>query len=219
MSQSADSPEIVQCGHCGNISPMRVVAEYSQMETCYQNGPGSYSWDEGNVYELLLCPACSSVTLRCYYWHDGYMESSDQTVINYLYPDSSKKPSGLPSKIQKAYDAAIRVKYIDVNAYAVLVGRVLDMICEDRSASGKNLYEKLANLSHKGEIPEKLVKVADSLRHLRNVGAHADLGELTQSDEPVLSSLFNAILEYVYSAPYLVQRAEDQLRKLKEPKK
>ena len=75
------------------------------------------------------------------------------------------------------------------------------------------------DLSRKGEIPEKLVKVADNLRHLRNVGAHADLGELTQSDEPVLSSLFNAILEYVYSAPYLVQKAEDQLKKLKESKK
>ena len=217
MSQATDSPEILQCGHCGNIAPMRVVAQYSQMETYYQNGPGSYSWDEGNVYELLLCPACSSVTLRCYFWRDNHMESFDETVINYLYPDSSKKPSGLPPKIQKAYDAAIKVKH--VNAYAVLVGRVLDMIYEDRSASGKNLYEKLDDLSRKGEIPEKLVKVADNLRHLRNVGAHADLGELTQSDEPMLSSSFNAILEYVYSAPYLVQKAEDQLKKLKESKK
>ena len=74
------------------------------------------------------------------------------------------------------------------------------------------------DLSRKGEIPEKLVKVADNLRHLRNVGAHADLGELTQSDEPMLSSSFNAILEYVYSAPYFAQKAEDQLKKLKESK-
>lgn len=219
MSQATDSPEIVQCGHCGNTAPMRVVAEYSQMETYYQNGPRSYSWDEGNVYDLLLCPACLGVTLRCYFWRDGHMESLDETVINYLYPDSSRKPSGLPPKMQKAYDAAIKVKYVDVNAYAVLVGRVLDMICEDRSAIGKNLYEKLNDLSRKGEIPEKLVKVADNLRQLRNVGAHADSGELTQSDEPVLSSLFNAILEYIYSAPHLAQKAEDQLKKLKESKK
>jgi len=219
MSQETRSIEVIQCGHCGNNSLMEVVAEYSQLNTQYENGVGGRSWDEGDIYELLLCPACSNVMLRSYYWHDGYMETSEDTTFRYLYPASNEKPLGLPPKIQRAYDAAIKVKNIDVNAYAVLIGRVLEMICEDRNASGKTLNAKLTDLSERGEIPNKLVKVAESLRHLRNIGAHAILGELTKSEEPILSSLCIAILEYVYSAPYLVQQAEDRLGKLKESNK
>jgi hypothetical protein len=219
MSQETRSIEVIQCGHCGNNAPMEAVAEYSQLHTQYENGVGSRCWDEGDIYELLLCPACSSVILRSYYWHDGYMETSENTTFRYLYPASNKKPLGLPPEIQRAYDAAIKVKYIDVNAYAVLVGRVLEMICKDRNAAGKTLNDKLADLSVKGEVPSKLVKVAESLRHLRNIGAHAGLGELTKSEEPILSSLCSAILEYVYSALYLVQQAEDRLEKLKESNK
>ena len=147
------------------------------------------------------------------------METSEDTSFRYLYPASSKKPLGLSPEIQRAYDAAIKVKNIDVNAYAVLIGRVLEMVCEDRNANGKSLNDKLFDLSEKGEIPSKLVKVAESLRRLRNIGAHTGLGELTKSEEPILSSLCSAILEYVYSAPYLVQQAEDQLRKLKGSRK
>ena len=219
MSQETRLTEVIQCEHCGNNAPMAVVAEYSQLNMQYENGPGSQCWDEGDIYQLLLCPACSGVMLRSYYWHDGYMETSEDTSFRYLYPASSKKPLGLSPEIQKAYDDAIKVKNINVNAYAVLIGRVLDMMCEDRNAIGKNLNDKLADLSEKGEIPSKLVKVAESLRHLRNIGAHAGLGELTKFEEPMLGSLCVAVLEYVYSAPYLVQEAEDRLKELKESRK
>lgn len=219
MSQETSSIEVISCKHCGNNAPMEAVAQYSQLHTQYENGVGSRNWDEGDIYELLLCLACSNVMLRSYYWHDGYMETSEDTTFRYLYPASNKKPLGLPPEIQRAYDAAIKVKHIDVNAYAVLVGRVLDMICKDRNATGKTLNDKLADLSEKGEVPSKLVKVAESLRHLRNIGAHAELGELTESEEPILSSLCSALLEYVYSAPYLVKQAEERLQKLKESNK
>jgi hypothetical protein len=92
------------------------------------------------------------------------------------------------------------------------------MVCEDRSAGGKDLHSKLQDLATKGEIPTKLVGVADSLRNLRNVGAHAVLGELSNAEVPILDDLCKAILEYVYSAPYLAKQAEDRLNSLKTKK-
>jgi hypothetical protein len=111
------------------------------------------------------------------------------------------------------------VRSVDANAYAVLMGRLLDMICKDRNAQGDTLDEKLKDLSSKGEIPEKLVGVVVGIRKLRNIGAHADLGELTSADIPILDDLSKAILEYVYSAPHFAQAAEDRFKSVKAEQK
>jgi hypothetical protein len=126
--------------------------------------------------------------------------------------------SGLPSQIQEAYELALKVRVIEPNAYAVLLGRILEMICKDRGAVGKDLHEQLNSLATKGEIPIKLVGVAQSLRQLRNLGAHASIGELTSEEIPLLDDLCKAILEYVYIAPYLAKQAENRYKILKSKK-
>lgn len=83
---------------------------------------------------------------------------------------------------------------------------------------GKSLEHKLEDLSSKGDMPKKLVDVANGLRKLRNLGAHASNAALTDAEVPVLDNLTRAILEYVYSAPLLAQEAEDRLKALKERK-
>src|SRR5262249_50952308 len=128
---------------------------------------------------------------------------------------------GLPIAIAKAYDASQKVRQVDANAFGVLIRRVLEMVCEDREADGKSLYDRLADLAARHEIPDKLVGVARNLRNLGNVGAHASLGALTPAEVPILDDLCRSLLEYVYSAPYLVQQAENRLKTLKgrKPKK
>jgi hypothetical protein len=220
MSDSAKRfTEILKCEHCNNRAPMEIASQYSQVTSEYDSYTRT-NWDQGKIYELLLCPACNSITLRSYFWHEQ-MEPDDVS-FSVLYPASDKKPLGLPAQIEKAYEAALKVRNIDANAYAVLVGRVLEMICEDRKADGKDLYRKLQDLANKNEIPTKLVGIADSLRNMRNVGAHAVLGELTSDEVPILDDLCKAILEYVYSAPYLANQATnrlDHLKKIRDAKK
>ena len=58
--------------------------------------------------------------------------------------------------------------------------------------------------------------MAHNLRQLRNVGAHANLGDLTTNEIPFLDDLCLAILEYVYSAPLLLQSAENKLQEIKK---
>ena len=132
-----------------------------------------------------------------------------------LYPAAERTQKGLPLSVRKAYDAAQNVKHISVNAYGVLLGRVLEIVCEDRGATGATLDQKLKNLAEKKEIPEKLVDVATGVRQLRNIGAHASLGELTEQEIPILNDLTRAILDYVYSAPHLASVAASSLLALK----
>ena len=211
-----------RCGHCQNNAPMEIVAHYA--EDLSDPFPESYadSWrsitrDVAEIYQLCKCPACHRVTLRHCIWSDDI--HPDEIEFHFLYPQTEKKLAGLPQDIETAYNAALQVRTISPNAYAVLLGRVLEMVCEDRSATGKNLYSKLSDLANKGEIPTKLVDVAQRLRDLRNVGAHATLGELTESEVPILDTLIKALLEYVYAAPQLVELADQRLRALQTKRK
>ena len=161
------------------------------------------SWQEGRIWKLLVCPICAGVVLCNYYYHDGFSPSRG---LFKLYTLKEKELNGLPCEIARAYQSAQRVKTIDSNAYAVLLGRVIELVCIDRGAKGEKLYNKLSYLAEKGEIPDKLADMAHQLRELRNIGAHADLGELTSFETPVLDDLCRAILEYVYTALYLLSR-------------
>ncbi len=203
-----------RCGHCGNCAPMEIVGEYSGVKRHDDYPLSDMSWQAGMVYQLLLCPACECISLRSYFWNDAAMEPPD---ISYelLYPGPSGCPPGVPQDIACAYESAKKVRRIDANAYGVLLGRLLELVCHDRDAQGESLNSKLEDLASRGEFPGKLMKVANGLRNLRNIGAHASLGELTFAELPILDSLCRAVLEYVYSAPFLANQAEESLRKVR----
>lgn len=199
----------IKCGHCLNTAPMTLETKYvEEHKDVFNLGDDTYTG-----YEVCTCPVCKGVTLRSYFWHD--LINPEDVSYKILYPAAEKKQEGLPLRVQKSYDAAQNVRHIDVNAYGVLLGRVLEIVCDDRGASGDTLDLKLKSLATKGEIPEKLVAVATGLRQMRNIGAHAGLGELTEREVPVLNDLTRAILDYVYSAPHLISLAESSLSKLK----
>jgi len=67
------------------------------------------------------------------------LSDGEEIEYKYLYPLDQTDPQGLPSNIKSGYQAAQRVRNIDTNAYAVLLGRVLDLICADRNATGDTL--------------------------------------------------------------------------------
>jgi hypothetical protein len=208
--------ESIECRHCGSISKMEILGTVDDLDfEEYDHGPG-YSF--GTKYDLLKCPApnCKKITIASYSWHEAF-EEGDFPYL-FIYPQSSDNPIGLPDKILTALRAAKKVKTIDANAYAILVRRLLELVCIDRKAAGKTLAEMLKDLASKNEIPDKLVKVATGLKDFGNIGAHAGIGELTEKEIPIVTDLCNAILEYVYSAPYLANEAEAKLKAIKTKK-
>ena len=206
----------VTCGHCGNTSRMLSVGHYSQVDE-RSDPERKHIWDSGPLWDMALCPVCDSINL-CETPYHSYQEIEDiETHVRFPAP---RKPFfGLPAEIDRAYEAAQRVRSIDSNAFAVLLGRVIELVCLDRGAKGKTLNDQMTSLADNGEIPPNLVTVANTLRKIRNIGAHASLGDLQSADIPTVEALCKAILEYVYSAPKLVELAEKELaRSYKKPK-
>jgi len=204
--------EPTKCGHCGNVAPMEIRATVSQVRS-HEDAKSGFPWDEGPVHEILICPACDGIVVRRYYWHESLDPEDVQTEV--VYPCASATPVGLPPVIHQELEAAMRVRCASPNAYGVLLGRLLELICDDRGAKKGKLSARLKQLSTRGEIPEKIVELAQKLQALRHVGAHASSGRLTSVEVPILDSLCHAILEYVYSAPYLVRQADARLQELR----
>lgn len=209
-----------QCGHCGRLAEMAVVHSESHVEE-YEDqrfGPNSsVEWSAGDVYNLLVCPGCKGVILEKYGFHDAY--DPDEWPLTTLYPGKDSLPAGIPADVRSECEAALKVRMVDPNSYGVRLGRALERVCSDRGAQGKDLYAKLNDLAAKNEIPEQVNALAQSLRKLRNVGGHAGLGDLTEAEIPLLDSLYRAVLEYVYTAPQLIEQAEERYRELKEQEK
>lgn len=196
----------LKCGKCEKKSNQQVVAEYTH--TVPYEDEEFYS-EEDYQLRLSLCSACESLNLSV---------EADHGEATLLWP-SEKELEGLPKDIAKAYKASRAVKAIDPNAFAVLLGRVLELVCLDRNAIGDSLYDKLQDLANKGEIPNRLAEMAHQLRILRNIGAHAVLGELTPAEVPIVDDLCRAILEYVYTAPHKIAKVAKRIQSLKKPRK
>lgn len=213
-SLKRERSEVYACGHCGNRAEMVVVHQHSRIsgDVCEDQ---IVDPPEGLVYELLECPSCSRMTLRQFYWASYEHEDFSDVEFKVLFPVTKRDMRGIPNAICTACEAAEKVRTIDANAFGVLVGRVLEMVCEDKNAQGKTLYEKLNDLANRGDIPTTLSDVAHGIRGLRNIGAHATLGELSSSEIPLLDGLLFALLEYLYRAPNLVAEAKSRLDELK----
>jgi len=210
--------QIISCGHCNNLSRMEIIGNIFDNKAKKDPDPQfGYEPEWGHCFDVLKCPACKKVNVVSYYWHEG-IEDVEEVIYELLFPLNDKIPLGLPEIILNAFNAAEKVRTIDVNAYAILMRRLLELVCIDRKAKSGTLAQMLNDLSNKNEIPVKLVDVAKGLKDFGNLGAHAGIGKMSEKEIPILNALSKAILEYIYSAPYLANIAEKKLKSLKKNK-
>lgn len=204
----------VECRHCGNKGLMCILLQESLVQDFEHEGDSMapIQWEAGNIYQILRCYACSEITVYQQSVHTGTDPAYvDRSYDQILYPCHGESPTGLPAGIQREWDAAMRVRRINQNSFAVLLGRVLDAICIDQKAEGNFLNDRIDHLATSGKLPLSLKDVAHGLRKLRNFGAHGNVGDLDVKDTPLLESLCRALLVYFYTVPALMQEVERRL--------
>jgi Domain of unknown function (DUF4145) len=203
-----DERVVMQCGHCGKRSAFNVRGECTRtsdphiIDLVYNL----------TVWHTLQCLTCLQPTLRQtnYIVDDALMSAPDTKV---LYPTTGTRLNNLPDTIKRRYMSALKVRDIDPNAYAVLVGRTLEAVCKHEKALGKTLAEKLSNLVDADRIPRPLAEMAQQLRQIRNLGAHDTEDEVTENDVPIILDFIEAILEYLYIAPAKITAVQERLKK------
>jgi hypothetical protein len=121
----------------------------------------------------------------------------------------------IPVSVRRIYRKAKAVQNRSPDAFAIMMGRALEALCEDKGVSSPKLYESLKKLANDRIIPPVLVKMGSALRLLRNAAAHHTNQEITVPETWVIDKLFRAIIEYVYIAPELLADFEETQKKEK----
>ena len=129
-----------------------------------------------------------------------------------MYP--GKTPlTGLPEKVEKRYLSALKVQDIDPSAFAIMIGRTLEAVCNHEQVPGNNLKQKIDNLIQSDRIPKPLSEMADQLRQIGNLGAHDTEDDVTKEDVPIIRDFVDALLEYLYLAPAKIAAVQARLKK------
>ena len=82
-------------------------------------------------------------------------------------------------------------------ACAVMCGRAIEAICTEHKTKSPTLAEGLRELKDRQIIDQRLFDWAETLRHQRNIGAHATAESITPQDARDVLDFAIAICEYV----------------------
>jgi Domain of unknown function (DUF4145) len=125
--------------------------------------------------------------------------------------------SNLPTSILESLEEAVKSHAAGCyKASALMVRRLLEELCEDKNATGKDLKDRLKNLGKSIVVPAELLDAADELRILGNDAAHVESKDYDAIGAPEASiaiELAKELLKAVYQYSALLGR----LKALKKP--
>lgn len=205
------------CYHCGNKTQMKQISHYerSETETFYPMFTSSIEITFYTDWDLYLCPVCDNVTLIKTSKNSDDRDPEDFSLLTeetILYPGVSIEENGFPVAVRKSFEAALRVKNIEGGLCAIAIRRTLEMMCKDKQAVGRSLYDKLSDLSNKGILPPILSDMATVLRELGNEAAHGI--DDTQFSEDIIEAMIKftqVILDYVYHLPNRISAIQEHI--------
>ena len=204
--------KITICPHCGNRTPQDILANITNNEPLFAND-GEYVGSYENYYYLTKCKTCNDISLFADWEINEAAGNLDQAGI--LYPSNKKFYGDLPSALEHSYNEAKKVEKVSPTAFAILIRRALEFLCKDKKATGRNLKNKIEDLGKKGIIPKTLAEMADALRFLGNVGAHASDYKIDNSEVKSIDEFFIAMLEFVYIAPAKIENLKKRIQEKK----
>jgi hypothetical protein len=124
--------------------------------------------------------------------------------------------TNIPTKVLSALEEAITCHanqcYV---ASAIMIRKALDLLCNDRGATGTNLKEKVSSLRNKVVIPTELLDGMDDLRLLGNDAAHIE----SQVFDTVGKEEVEIAIEFTKEIMKAVYQYSSLLAKLKSLKK
>ena len=208
---------LVKCYHCGNKGNLDVLNIKKTISGDDVNSPL-----ETVFYYTLFCPVCKNISLYMKWTYWGYEDQNGDSIFenNIIYPENSFNFNGAPKEIKAAFVSAIRVKNIDISICALALRRVLEIVCKEKNAKGKNLYNMIQDLVNRKILPDTFDKAANLIKDIGNLGAHGDSFEYDIHDIEQLIDFVKSIINYLYCMPYdiecLQKKIEDRKKNIEQ---
>lgn len=199
-----------KCQHCNNETLMEVRDTIKKESGNILND--DYYYD---VNVVVLCPICNNYNIINAYWDKsfGKNENLDQYDIydgdlvmeEHIFPIDSdlltRKYNLIPNDVIENFRKAINLKYQDEESCLIKLRKTLEMICNDKSAIGSDLFSKIMDLSGKGILPKTLNLASTITRKLGNIGAHETNIDINKNELECAIELVEYIIQYIYVLP------------------
>jgi hypothetical protein len=200
---------VLVCPHCGNRTPHKFVFEHTYTAMWYgSDGKPSDEPSPESVYYIYECATCNDLSL-----YEGIPESGNPPTLG--FPKGDTLDNSVPECVACNYREAKRVQIVSPNAFAVLIRRSLEAMCDDRGIPAGRLQFRLEELAKRGEIPPVLAEITSVLRTLGNSGAHNTDQNVTVPMTWPMDKFFITLVEYVYVAPSLLREFRKKIEEIK----
>lgn len=182
------------CPHCGNKAIHRLINEIEVEEDSYDLD-NEYQTFVYNYYYIFKCSTCnrSSIYAHFFIYPQKGIES-----LECLYPIIRNISKNLPHSVKRIYLDAKRVEKLSPTSSIILIRKVLELICVDQGATGKNLSEKITSLIKREILPKKIGDLALMIKKIGNISAHRD-ESINLWDVESVNEFLEIIVEYIYS--------------------
>jgi len=158
---------------------------------------------------VCICETCEQILV-----YDGIARAEVDAWPQLRYPERESLDPSVPEPIRETYQEAARVKRNAPRAFALLIRRAVEAICDDRDVPAGNLASRLRTLSQRGDVPPVLAEMTDVLRLLGNIAAHGSPDSVKVPMTWAIDDFFRAIVQYVYVAPSKLADFKARLEKL-----
>ncbi len=209
--------QVHTCFHCGNTGLMNYVGNtYWSYDEVERNALGDVIYAvqiEHEYWHVFECPVCHKPVLISEYCFDA-QESMPE--IKTEYPTIAVSRDGVPKDIYSAFESAVKTKGIDYSICLLSLRRVLEMICKDKGAEGRDLEKKIDDLIEKKVFPPMIEDACWIIRQMGNDAAHADKIPVYTYDIEQVIGYVATIIDYLYSLPHRVEKMKKKIKTRKE---
>lgn len=197
------------CKECSKETTHTIVASYKEAGSQDCGGGNSYDWNVNN--QIIQCQGCDTVSFRVVSMNsEDCMFDDEENCLIYnetikFYPGRTvglKKIDSdlLPFNVQGIYQETISAIENEQNILAGIgIRALIETICKDRSAVGKDLYGKINWLHEQSIVTKEGVETLHKLRVLGNNAAH----EVKKHNHQQLS-LAIQIIEHMLDGTYII---------------
>ncbi|WP_186211666.1 DUF4145 domain-containing protein [Burkholderia gladioli] len=201
------------CSRCVGKTAHEIVASFDE-----DGSDDVYDYQWNNSYQILFCRGCKIVSFRhissnsedyVQVGHDEWIHDEHEA----LYPsrlegrrDLGDQARLLPAETRQIYTETLQALS---NHSPILAGiglrALIETICKERKATGKNLLEKIDSLAEQRILTPGSANILHRIRTLGNAAAH----EVRPHSEKQLGfamDIVEHLLKDVYIIPKLVEQ-------------
>ena len=216
VKPAKDRQTWISCGSCGKVTCHEVLTSVSTSDS---NPGGDISvWED---FLTVQCGGCKTVSFcvesSCSegYYYNPETDREELSVSTRLYPSRTAGRSELehahllPHNVFLIYEETRASLSNDLPVLAGIgIRAIVETVCKDRTAQGKNLKDRIDNLVILRIITPDGAKILHSLRFMGNDAAH----EVKAHSQEELSTAFD-VAEYLLKGTYILPKLANKLPK------